>query len=98
MNPTATDAVIRRYIELGEQIKELQQQRADLVKDFPNGRTEGETLALYKSGRGWSNVVSIRLLRQFVTQAVLDRCSERKHRNGSVRVVPKAKPRRKKHG
>lgn len=61
---------------------------------FPNGRTEGAILAIYKSGGGWSNVVSVRALRKFVTQAVLDRCTERRHRNGSLRIVAKAKPRK----
>lgn len=93
MNPSTADTLIKEYSDLGAQIKALQKKRSDIAAMFPNGRTEGAQLAIYKSGGGWANVVSVKELRQYVTQAVLNRCTHRKHRNGSLRIVSKAKPR-----
>lgn len=92
MNPSAADTLIREYSDLGAQIKALQKKRSDIAAMFPNGRTEGAQLAIYKSGGGWANVVSVKELRQYVTQTVLNRCTHRRHRNGSMRIVSKAKP------
>lgn len=94
MTPAVADALIKEWEQLGKDIQALRKRRGEIAKKFPNGRTEGYDLAIYKAGGGWHDVVSIRKLRQYVTQTVLDRCRERRFKNGSLRIVKKkvAKP------
>lgn len=94
MNPTKADALIQEFIDIGEQMKALRDRRAKIVKQFPMGRTEGDSLALYVAGRGHSTRFDASLLRQYVTARVLDLCRVTTWKNGSARVVPKAKPRK----
>ena len=92
MNPTKADALIQEFIDIGEQMKALRDRRAKIVKQFPQGRTEGESLALYVAGRGTSSRFDASLLRQHMTARVLYLCRVTTWKNRSARVVPKSKP------
>ena len=96
MTPAKADALIREFIDLGEQMKRLKDRRAKITQQFAPGRTEGDRLALYVAGRGYSSRFDAALLRRYVPAATLDLCRVTTYKNGSARVVPKSKPRPKK--
>ena len=96
LTPAKADALIQEFIDLGEQMKRLKDRRAKIAKQFAPGRTEGDRLALYVAGRGYSSRFDAALLRRYVPAATLDLCRVTTYKNGSVRVVPKSKPRPKK--
>ena len=96
MTPAKADALIQEFIDLGEQMKRLKDRRAKIAQQFAPGRTEGDRLALYVAGRGYSSRLDAALLRRYVPAATLDLCRVTTYKNGSARVVPKSKPRPKK--
>lgn len=96
MTPEEADELILEYANLGGTIKMLKERRAKIAEAFPNGRTEGKIWAVYKSGGGMRKTLSMEALRKYLTPQVMELCSRVKRYSGSMRLVPKAKPKEKK--
>ena len=89
LSPKDRDSLIREFADAGETIRQLQKRRRQIIERLPNGRLEGETLAICRKASHWETVVSIKDLRERVSAAIMSACSTRKLRGPTAMVVPK---------
>lgn len=90
-------AAVDKYIHLTSQIKELQAKRDMLKIDLAPGRNEGTVMDIRVGFSSGTKRISMTKLRQYVTEAVLDKCmeSDGKHHR-TYAIVDKLKARKSK--
>lgn len=92
MSPGAANNVIRQLRRLDEKIAELRSERAALIASLPDGRIEGTQEAIYIRPAGHDFAVSVKMLAQYVSPALLKQCRVRHERSRTLKWVPKLKP------
>ncbi len=96
MKTDEIDAALVRLTQIAAETKKLTQERAAIIAKLPNGRTEGTELAVYIRQPHAEFAISIKLLRNYVTDEILRRCRVRQERGRAMKLVPKSKPKKQK--
>lgn len=91
------DALLDEFQELGDLMRNAKERRAQIARTFPQGRTEGTRLAIYRERDTVSRgVLNYEMLKRYVTKEVLDLCRTTRMRSGTTKLVPLLKGRKKK--
>jgi len=96
MKTDEIDAALIRLKQIANETKALSLERAGIIAKLPNGRTEGSELAVYIRQPHVEHAISIKLLRNYVTEEILRRCRVRQERGRQAKLVPKSKPKKAK--